>query len=134
MNGSDRKQARAYQLEEISRGLKTLAKELDIGVVCLAQVNRKVEERVDHTPSLSDLRDSGAIEQDADVVMFVHRPIQARPDLGQEFAHYAKVHLAKNRNGRCGVFNLFYQGDQTRFDAWQGDAPAGRSVAKGRDL
>ena len=55
--------------------MKTLAKELGIAILCLAQVNRKVEERPNATPSLSDLRDSGAIEQDADVVMFVHRPI-----------------------------------------------------------
>ena len=136
MNGTDARQPRAYQLEEISRGLKTLAKELGVAVLCLAQVNRKVEERVDNTPSLSDLRDSGAIEQDADVVMFVHRPIQARPDLGEEFKHFAKVSVAKNRNGRCGVFSLFYQGDQTRFAAWQGDPPAVRSVKaqRGGDL
>lgn len=135
MAGLDSRQPRAYQLEEISRGLKTLAKELDMAVICLAQVNRKVEERADATPSLSDLRDSGAIEQDADVVMFVHRPIQARPDLGEEFKHYAKLSVAKNRNGRCGVLSLFYQGDQTRFDAWSGEAPAGRSVkARGGDL
>lgn len=128
MSGLDQKQQRAYQLEEISRGLKTLAKELDIAVVCLAQVNRKVEERADQTPSLSDLRDSGAIEQDADIVMFIHRPIQARPDMGQEFEHYAKLAVAKNRNGRCGVLNLYYQGDQTRFAAWRGEAPVGRSA------
>jgi replicative DNA helicase len=136
MAGTDARQPRAYQLEEISRGLKTLAKELQIAVVCLAQVNRKVEERADATPNLSDLRDSGAIEQDADVVMFVHRPIQARPDLGEEFKHYAKLSVAKNRNGRCGVMSLYYQGDQTRFDAWAGEAPSGRSVKtqRGGDL
>lgn len=123
MSGLDAKQPRAYQLEEISRGLKTLAKELDIAVVCLAQVNRKVEERADATPALSDLRDSGAIEQDADVVMFVHRPIQSKPDLGGEWTHYAKLSVAKNRQGRCGYLSLFYQGDQTRFDNWGGEAP-----------
>lgn len=123
MSGLDAKQPRAYQLEEISRGLKTLAKELDIAVVCLAQVNRKVEERADATPALSDLRDSGAIEQDADVVMFVHRPIQSKPDLGDEWTHYAKLSVAKNRQGRCGYLSLFYQGDQTRFDNWGGEAP-----------
>lgn len=136
MSGTDARMPRAYQLEEISRGLKTLAKELEIAVICLAQVNRKVEERADATPSLSDLRDSGAIEQDADVVLFVHRPIQARPDLGQEFKHYAKVSLAKNRNGRCGVFSLHYQGDQTRFSAWYGEPPSGRGATahRGGDL
>ena len=136
MNGLDGKQPRAYQLEEISRGLKTLAKELGIGIVCLAQVNRKVEERVDHTPNLSDLRDSGAIEQDADVVIFVHRPIQSRPDMGMEWTHYAKASVQKNRNGRCGVLNLHYQGDQTLFTSWAGDAPTRATAfsSKGRDL
>lgn len=123
MSGLDPKQPRAYQLEEISRGLKTLAKELDMAVLCLAQVNRKVEERADATPALSDLRDSGAIEQDADVVLFVHRPIQAKPDLGEEWTHYSKLSVAKNRQGRCGYINLFYQGDQTRFGNWGGEPP-----------
>lgn len=132
MSGLDAKQPRAYQLEEISRGLKTLAKELDMAVLCLAQVNRKVEERADATPALSDLRDSGAIEQDADVVVFVHRPVQARPDLGPEWAHYAKVSVAKNRQGRCGYLSLFYQGDQTRFDNWGGEPPAIHSGAPAR--
>jgi len=136
MNGLDGKQPRAYQLEEISRGLKTLAKELGIGIVCLAQVNRKVEERVDHTPNLSDLRDSGAIEQDADVVIFVHRPIQSRPEMGMEWTHYAKASVQKNRNGRCGVLNLHYQGDQTLFTSWAGEAPTRATgfTPKGRDL
>lgn len=135
MVGTDLRQPRVYQLGEISRGLKTLAKELQCAVICLAQVNRKVEERADSAPSLSDLRDSGDIEQDADTVIFVHRPIQAKPDLGEEFKHYSKVSVSKNRNGRCGVLSLHYQGDQTRFDAWHGDAPMGRSVrARGGDL
>ena len=136
MNGLDPKQPRAYQLEEISRGLKNLAKELGIGVVCLAQVNRKVEERADHTPNLSDLRDSGAIEQDADVVIFVHRPIQSRPEMGMEWTHYAKASVQKNRNGRCGVLHLHYQGDQTRFTSWAGEAPTRATAygSKGREL
>lgn len=132
MSGLDAKQSRAYQLEEISRGLKTLSKEIDIAVLCLAQVNRKVEERADATPSLSDLRDSGAIEQDADVVMFVHRPIQAKPDLGTEWLHYAKVSVAKNRQGRCGVLSLFYQGDQTSFSSWSGASPAAAKSVSSR--
>jgi replicative DNA helicase len=127
MSGLDSKQQRAYQLEEISRGLKNLAKELGIAVLCLAQVNRKVEDRAEHAPVLSDLRDSGAIEQDADVVMFVHRPIQQKPDLPDDFKNYAKVTIAKNRQGRCGVVNLAYIGDQTRFGSWSGQAPNART-------
>lgn len=123
MSGLDAKQQRAYQLEEITRGLKTLAKELDIAVICLAQVNRKVEERVDQDPHLSDLRDSGAIEQDADVVMFISRPIQAKQSLGAEWNNYARMSIAKNRQGRCGTVNLWYEGEQVRFDEWQGEAP-----------
>ena len=123
MSGLDGKQQRAYQLEEISRGLKNLAKELGIAVLCLAQVNRKVEDRAEHAPVLSDLRDSGAIEQDADVVMFVHRPIQQKPELGDDWKEYAKVTVAKNRQGRCGVVSLRYIGMQTRFDDWDREVP-----------
>lgn len=124
MTGSDPKLSRAYQLEEISRGLKNLAKELQICVVCLAQLNRKVEERTDSLPNLSDLRDSGAIEQDADVVIFLHRPVQTKPDLGEDFKHFAKVSVAKNRNGPCGVLRLHYLGEQTRFSNWFGPEPS----------
>lgn len=129
MTGSDPKLSRAYQLEEISRGLKNLAKELGICVVCLAQLNREVEKRIDALPNLSDLRDSGAIEQDADVVIFLHRPIQSKPELGEDFKNFAKVSVAKNRNGPCGVLKLHYLGEQTRFSNWFGPEPA-KSVPK----
>lgn len=134
--GTDKRQQRVYQLEEISRGLKGLAKELDMAVLCLAQLNRKVEERVDQTPVLSDLRDSGAIEQDADVVAFIHRPIHSRPDLGPEWADYAVFTIPKNRQGRCGKGHLRYIGEQTRFDDWNGEAPtrATAFASRGREL
>lgn len=133
MTGLDSRQQRAYQLEEISRGLKNLAKELGISVVCLAQLNRKVEERIDAMPMMSDLRDSGAIEQDADSIVFVHRPFKAKPELGPEWKHYAKVSVAKNRNGPCGLLDLSYIGDRTRFGGWSGPAPM-KASSKGKDL
>lgn len=123
MNGMDSKQSRAYQIEEISRGLKGLAKDLDIVVVCLAQVNRGGVERVGQVPGLQDLRDSGAIEQDADVVAFIHRPIEAQPELGANFQNFALLRLAKNRQGRTGDVNLFYHGQYTCFESWAGPAP-----------
>jgi len=123
MSGMDSKQPRAYQIEEISRGLKGLAKDLDIVVVCLAQVNRGGVERVGQVPGLQDLRDSGAIEQDADVVAFIHRPIEAQPELGENFRNYALLRVAKNRQGRTGDVNLFYHGQYTCFESWAGPAP-----------
>jgi replicative DNA helicase len=137
MNGLDSKQSRAYQIEEISRGLKSLAKELDIVVVCLAQVNRGVTERANAVPGLQDLRDSGAIEQDADVVAFIHRPIASNPDLPPEFSHYGLLRVAKNRQGRIGDVHMFYEGEFTRFSGWEGMPPS-QGVAKqsavGRNL
>lgn len=123
MSGMDSRQPRAYQIEEISRGLKGLAKDLDIVVVCLAQVNRGGVERVGQVPGLQDLRDSGAIEQDADVVAFIHRPIEAQPELGANFQNFALLRLAKNRQGRTGDVNLFYHGQYTCFESWAGPAP-----------
>ena len=123
MAGLDGKANRNTQLEEISRGLKGLAKELSICVLCLAQLNRKSEERPDQMPMMSDLRDSGAIEQDADVIVFIKRPIMANPDLGAEWNHYAKLSVAKNRQGRCGYLNLSYIGEQTKFSGWAGEVP-----------
>lgn len=129
MPGTDPKQTRAYQIEEITHGLKALAKDLGIVVVALAQLNRGLADRADTTPGLHDLRDSGAIEQDADVVAFVHRPIQIKPDLGAQWANYALLRVAKNRQGRCGDVHLHYQGQYTRFCSWAGPIPS-KTVAK----
>lgn len=124
MAGLNPKDSRAYQIEEISRGLKALAKELDIVVICLAQVNRGAMDRANSTPGLHDLRDSGAIEQDADVVAFIHRPIVANPNAGDKFQHYALVRVAKNRQGRTGDVHCHYHGECTRFDSWAGELPS----------
>ena len=129
MSGLDPKANRNTQLEEVSRGLKGLAKELGICVLCLAQLNRKTEERPDQMPMMSDLRDSGAIEQDADVIVFIKRPIMANPELGPEWNYYAKLSVAKNRQGRCGYLNLNYIGDQTKFSGWAGEPPRKQTVS-----
>lgn len=123
MSGLDPRQPRVYQIEEISRGLKTLAKELGIVVLCLAQVNRNSAERASQIPGLHDLRDSGAIEQDADVVGFIHRPIMTNP-AKTELQHYGVLRIAKNRQGRCGDIHLYYEGEQTRFTEWGGPIPS----------
>lgn len=124
MEGLDKKQNRAYQIEEISRGLKNLAKELDIVVLCLAQVNRGAADKGNQPPSLHELRDSGAIEQDADVVGFIHRPVQQKPELGGDWTNYALLRIAKNRQGRTGDVHLFYQGEMTKFAEWAGPPPS----------
>ena len=80
-------------------------------------------------PGLQDLRDSGAIEQDADVVAFIHRPIAANPDLPPEFLHYGLLRVAKNRQGRIGDVHMFYEGEFTRFSGWEGMPPS-QGVAK----
>lgn len=132
MAGLDPKANRNAQLGEISRGLKVLAKELQICVLCLAQLNRKAEERADAMPQMSDLRDSGEIEQDADVILFIKRPIMANPDLGPDWQHYAKLSVAKNRQGRCGYLDLAYIGEQTKFTGWSGPAPSRGTVTRVR--
>jgi len=123
MAGLDQRQNRVHQIEEISRGLKCLAKELGIVVIALSQLNRAVESRADTTPILSDLRDSGAIEQDADIVLMLDRPIASNPSLGGDWVQYAKVRIAKIRQGRTGDVNLRYIGEQVRFEDWLGPKP-----------
>lgn len=124
MPGTDPKMPRAYQVEETTKSLKALAKELDICIIALAQVNRGVADRADQTPMLSDLRDSGGIEQDADVVAFINRPIVTKPDLPADFKPYALLRIAKNRQGRQGDVHLHYEGELTKFSAWGGEPPS----------
>lgn len=121
---------RSEQIGFYSRGLKALAKELGVAVIALAQLNRKVEERPDKRPMLSDLRDSGEIEQDADVVAFVHRPEMYEPD-NQELAGYAELLIRKNRSGQLADLSLRFNGAICRFAEWNGPAPHAH-LSKGR--
>lgn len=134
MEGTDRKANRATQLGEVSRGIKSLAKELDMTVLLLAQLNREVEKRPGMKPILADLRECGDIEQDADVILFVHRPFHVKPDLGPEWKHYAEVIAAKNRDGETGHLDLQYAGDRVRFFDWAGEKPTSLTRTKGGDL
>ena len=123
MHGTNPKDNRTTQLGEVTRSLKELAKELGITVLLLAQLNREVEKRVDQLPMLSDLRDCGEIEQDADIVLFPHRPIHAKPSLTEDWRYYAVLRVAKNRAGATGDLNLRYTGPFVRFSNWHGDKP-----------
>lgn len=107
---------RQEQVAKIARRLKGLARELKVPVLCLSQLNRQAEEGKDHRPRLSHLRESGAIEQDADVVMFVHREeYYHRGEEKAQFAGQAEIIIAKQRNGPIGDVALTWEGDFTRF-------------------
>jgi replicative DNA helicase len=116
MSASKRTDSKQQEVAEISRGLKGIARELEAPVIALSQLSRAVEQRTEKKPQLSDLRDSGAIEQDADTVMLLYRPGYYEAGGGaDEEDNRAFIHLAKHRNGPTGEINLVFLREYTRF-------------------
>jgi replicative DNA helicase len=113
MAGSGKSESRQQEISEISRSLKALAREIDAPIIALSQLNRAVDSRTDHKPVLSDLRESGSIEQDADVIMFIYRDDYYNPDT--EKKNLAEIIVAKQRSGATGSIELAWLGQYTKF-------------------
>ena len=113
MESKGRSDSRQQEISEISRSLKILAKEINVPVIALSQLSRAAEQRPDHRPMLSDLRESGSIEQDADIVMFLYRDDYYNPET--EKKNVAEVIVAKNRQGSTGTIELAWLPQYTKF-------------------
>lgn len=113
MQGSGKAESRTQEVGEISRSLKGLARELNIPILALSQLSRAVESRTDQIPKLSDLRESGSIEQDADVVLFIHREDKIKKDSDKK--NIAKIIIAKHRNGPIGEADLYFNSNFVSF-------------------
>ncbi|MGV0974520.1 MAG: replicative DNA helicase, partial [Azonexus sp.] len=113
MSGDTRTENRVQEISYISRSLKALARELNVPVLVASQLSRAVEQRQDKRPMLSDLRDSGSIEQDSDIVAFIYRDDMY--DEASESKNMAELIIAKHRNGPTGTVNLYWQRDLTQF-------------------
>lgn len=119
MGSATRAENRQQEVSDISRGLKSLAKELEVPIIALSQLSRAPEQRTDHRPQLSDLRESGAIEQDADLVMFLYRPERYMTELEaqeQGVEGHGELIVAKQRNGPTGMCKLYFRKASTRFE------------------
>ena len=120
------------EVSQISRSLKALARELDVPLVALSQLSRGPEQRTDKRPMLSDLRESGSIEQDADVVMFLFRPEYYAPaENRHEVEGKAELIISKQRNGPTGVVPLFFHKAYTRFDSVVAEASGSNAALAG---